>query len=50
MANLAEYYDLAWVLDEQQRELLLRLTPSVFDDDRGAWGFCLAQVLGRLFR
>jgi TolB-like protein/Flp pilus assembly protein TadD len=44
VAYLANYWDLAWVLDEQQRELLLRLTPSAFDDDRGAWGICLAQA------
>jgi TolB-like protein len=41
---VANYWDLVWVLDEQQRELLLRLTPSAFDDDRGAWGICLAQA------
>ena len=28
----------------EQRELLLRLTPSAFDDDRGTWGICLAQA------
>ena len=28
-----------WVLDEPQRELLLRLTPSAFDDDKGDLGF-----------
>ena len=31
-----DYNDLVWVLDEEQRDLLLRLTPSAFDDDRGA--------------
>ena len=36
--------DNAWVLDEQQRELLLRLTPTAFDDDRGAWGLSLAKA------
>ncbi|MGH9368202.1 MAG: TPR end-of-group domain-containing protein, partial [Thermoanaerobaculia bacterium] len=44
VAYLATYWDLAWVLDEGERELLLRLTPSAFDDDKGAWGFCLAQA------
>jgi tetratricopeptide (TPR) repeat protein len=44
VAFLATYQDLAWVLDEGQRELLLRLTPSAFDDDRGAWGLSLAQT------
>ncbi len=44
VAYLANYQDLGWVLDEAQRDLLLRLTPSAFDDDRGAWGMSLAQV------
>ena len=44
VAFLATYNDLGWVLDEPQRELLLRLTPSAFDDDRGAWGLALAQA------
>ena len=44
VAFLATFYDLAWVLDEEQRELLLRLTPSAFDDDRGSWALCLVQA------
>jgi hypothetical protein len=36
--------DLMWVLDESQRRLLLRLTPSAFDDDRADWGSALAQT------
>ena len=44
VAFLANYWDLVWVLDERQRELLLRLTPSAFDDNRGSWGICLAQA------
>lgn len=44
VAYLANYNDLIWVLDEEQRELLLRLTPSVFDDDRGTWALALAQA------
>ena len=44
VAFVANYWDLVWVLDEEQRELLLRLTPSAFDDDRGAWALCLAQA------
>ena len=44
VAYLANYQDLVWVLDEEQRELLLRLTPSAFDDDRGTWALCLAQA------
>ena len=34
--------DLIWVLDEGQQRLLLRLTPSAFDDDRAQWGAALA--------
>jgi eukaryotic-like serine/threonine-protein kinase len=44
VAYVAKLWDLVWVLDEEQRELLLRLTPSAFDDDKGAWGLCLAQA------
>ena len=38
------YTDLMWVLNEAQRQLLLRLTPSAFDDDRAIWGIVLAQT------
>jgi tetratricopeptide (TPR) repeat protein len=44
VAFLATFYDLVWVLDREQRELLLRLTPSAFDDDRGNWALCLVQA------
>jgi TolB-like protein/Flp pilus assembly protein TadD len=44
VAFVASHWDLVWVLDENQRELLLRLTPSAFDDDRGTWGLCLAEA------
>jgi tetratricopeptide (TPR) repeat protein len=44
VAFVAYYWDLAWVLDEGQRDLLLRLTPSAFDGDRGIWGLTLAQA------
>ncbi|MFI5179869.1 MAG: protein kinase [Thermoanaerobaculia bacterium] len=33
-----------WLLDEGQRELLLRLTPTAFDDNKGLWGLYLADV------
>ena len=45
VAYLANYQDLGWVLTDDQKEILLRLTPAAFDDDRGTWGLCLAQVL-----
>lgn len=44
VAFVANYADLAWVLDEEQRDLLLRLTPSAFDENRGVWAHCLAQA------
>lgn len=44
VAYLANYGDLAWLLDEEQRDLLVRLTPSAFAGDRGVWGVCLAEA------
>ncbi|MEP6800324.1 MAG: protein kinase, partial [Acidobacteriota bacterium] len=44
VSYLAIYWDLVWVLDEEQRGLLLRLTPSAFDEDRGGWGLCMTQA------
>ncbi len=44
VAFLANYWDLFWVLDDGQQQLLLRLPPSAFDDDRGTWGIVLAQT------
>ena len=44
VAYMANYGDLVWLLDEEQRDLLLRLTPSAFGDDRGIWGLCLAEA------
>ena len=41
---VATYNDLYWVLDEAQQRLLLRLTPSAFDDDRAEWGAAHAQT------
>jgi tetratricopeptide (TPR) repeat protein len=43
VAYLANFNDLDWVLDGEQRELLLHLPPSAFDD-KGIWGLCLAQA------
>jgi tetratricopeptide (TPR) repeat protein len=37
--------DLAWVLDGPQREVLLRLTPGAFSDDRAAWALALLQAV-----
>ena len=44
VTDLATYWDLFWVLDDDQQRLLLRLSPSAFDDDRGAWGIALAAT------
>jgi TolB-like protein/Tfp pilus assembly protein PilF len=44
VAYAAYYWDLVWLLDGEQRNLLLRLTPSAFDNDRGMWAICLAQA------
>jgi tetratricopeptide (TPR) repeat protein len=44
VAYLGNYWDLAWALDDAQQRLLLRLTPSAFDGDRGTWAGVLAQT------
>jgi TolB-like protein/tRNA A-37 threonylcarbamoyl transferase component Bud32 len=44
VALVGNYHDLVWVLDQVQQQLLLRLTPSAFDDDRAIWGIVLAQT------
>jgi serine/threonine protein kinase/tetratricopeptide (TPR) repeat protein len=43
VAYLGYYWDLFWLLDEEQQRLLLRLTPSAFDN-RWIWGLVLAQT------
>ena len=43
-AFVATQFDLFWVLDERQQELVLRLTPAAFDDDRGQWALVRAQI------
>jgi TolB-like protein len=47
VAYFAYYQDLDWVLNEAQRELLLRLTPEAFFADRAVWGIALAQASAR---
>jgi tetratricopeptide (TPR) repeat protein len=44
VAYFAFSEDLHWVLDDAQRDVLLRLTPGAFDGDRGTWGLALAQA------
>ena len=44
VAFFGVYWDMYWVLDEAQQQLLLRLTPSAFDNDRGSWATVLMQL------
>jgi tetratricopeptide (TPR) repeat protein len=44
VASLASYLELVWVLDDAQQQLLLRLRPSAFDDNRANWASALAQT------
>ena len=44
VAYFATYYEMFWILTDEQQRLLLRLPPSEFDDDRASWGLSLAGV------
>src|SRR5262249_47926304 len=44
VAYVATYWDLFWVLDDAQQQLLFRLTPEPFGDDVANWAICLAQT------
>jgi tetratricopeptide (TPR) repeat protein len=44
VAHVAVWYDTFWALDEAQQQLLVRLSPSAFDDNRGLWGLVLTQT------
>jgi eukaryotic-like serine/threonine-protein kinase len=44
IAYVGLYQDLYWVLDDRQQQLLLRLAPSAFFDDRTAWGSVLMET------
>jgi tetratricopeptide (TPR) repeat protein len=41
---LAIYYDMYWVLDDDQQRQVLELPPSAYGDDRGTWGIVRAQI------
>jgi serine/threonine-protein kinase len=43
-AYMGEYQELYWVLTPELQDLMLRLPPSAFGDDRGAWGLALAGL------
>ncbi len=36
------YQEVSWALEEQERQLLFRLTPAAFDNDRAWWGQTMA--------
>lgn len=40
----AVYQDLYWVLEEADQEVVLRLPPSMHDDDRAIWATTLMQI------
>ena len=44
VALVAERWDLVWLLDDPERDVLLRLTPGAFGDDRGDWALSLTQA------
>jgi eukaryotic-like serine/threonine-protein kinase len=44
VAFIGNYWDLHWVLDDAQQQLLLRLGPAVYDGDRGTWGIVRAST------
>jgi tetratricopeptide (TPR) repeat protein len=44
VAFIATFWDLYWVLSDEQQALLRRLTPGPFDDIRAGWGLALAEA------
>ncbi|HET6580011.1 MAG TPA: tetratricopeptide repeat protein, partial [Gemmatimonadales bacterium] len=44
VATFGYGWDLYWVLEESEQQLLLRVPPSAYDDNRAAWGLVLAQT------
>ncbi len=40
----AQYWDLFWVLSDEQQRLVARLPPSAFDDNRASWALVRMQV------
>jgi serine/threonine-protein kinase len=41
---IGNYWDLSWLLDDAQQQLLLRLGPALYDGDRGTWGIVRAST------
>ncbi|MGH7583101.1 MAG: protein kinase domain-containing protein [Gemmatimonadales bacterium] len=44
VAYFGNYQDLYWVLNDAQQQLLLRLTPTAFFDDRAVWADVMMQT------
>ncbi len=44
VAAVANIWDLYWVLDDAQQQLVLRLAPSAYDGDRATWAAVLAET------
>jgi tetratricopeptide (TPR) repeat protein len=44
VAFFATYDDLYWILNEDQQQLVLRLTPRQFDNNRAGWAIALAET------
>jgi tetratricopeptide (TPR) repeat protein len=44
VADLANYWDLYWVLKDADRALVLTLPPTAFDNDRPTWAIVRAQL------
>ncbi|HUR93677.1 MAG TPA: protein kinase [Gemmatimonadales bacterium] len=44
LAHAGAYFNIFWVLPEEHQQLLLRLGPGPFNNDRGMWGLALAQT------
>ena len=42
--SFGNYFDMYWVLPSDLQELLLRVPPSMYDGDRGAWGIVRAET------
>jgi hypothetical protein len=44
VAYMANYGDLYWVLDDEQQQLLLRLSAAPFGNNRADWALALAEA------
>ena len=44
VAYFGTFYDLMWVLSDEQQRLLLRLGPSLFGEDRALWSMVQAET------